>query len=600
MNPAFPVVLVGQVDSGKSTLLARILIDTGTFPMDRLEELKTASARRGSDLELSFMLDAFQSERDQAVTIDSTKRWFRTAARAYVFTDAPGHRQFLKALFTGAAESVAALLVCDVREALPEDAQKQIAILRLWGISDFVVALNKMDLTSYAAGAYAAASARVRDLLAAHDARAHAVVPVAAKSGDNVAEPSDRTPWYDGPTLIEALDTIEIALPGRSRNQLIVQDVYRRNGDRIVTGWVESGRFAPGDNLIVLPSNAIAHIAELRGFPQAPAAFNTGDHAAITLDRPIFVEPGDVLAEPGSAPAVATTLGAAVFWFAEGPLEDGAAVDLRIGARDVGATVMLSEGDRSVGRFELANIDFELRGPAVLDLGAKGSLSKFALYRGGTLSGCAVATTLAIHPREISSQTDLAPERSLATLGAVRSEAGHSAGVLWLTGLPAAGKSTIATQVEQRLFERGWRTIYLDGDSLRAGISRDLGFSPADRNENVRRAAEIAKLFVQSGNLAIVALVSPSASARTMAREIIGNQFFHEIYIDAPLDVCRQRDPKGLYLRAEAQSVPNFTGISASYEPPPFPDLRIASAVNSIDLCVAQLFGYAIERFERS
>jgi len=600
VNPAFPVVLVGQVDSGKSTLLARILIDTGAFPVDRLEELKTASARRGSDLELSFMLDAFQGERDQAVTIDSTKRWLRTAARAYVFTDAPGHRQFLKALFTGAAESVAALLVCDVREALAEDAQKQIAILRLWGISDFVVALNKMDLASYAAGAYTAASARVRDLLAAHDGRTHAVVPVAAKSGDNVTEPSDRMPWYDGPTLIGALDTIEIALPARNHNRLIVQDVYRRSGERIVTGWVESGHFAPGDNLIVLPLGAVAHIAELRGFPHAPAVLNTGDHAAITFDRPIFVEPGDVLAEPDSAPAVASTLGATVFWFAEGPLEDGAAIDLRIGARDVSAAVRLSDGDQSVERFELANIDFELSAPAVLDLGAKGSLSKFALYRGGTLSGCAVVTTLAIHPRKIAPQIDAPPEHSLVTLDALRSEAGHSAGVLWLTGLPAAGKSTIAKQVEQRLFERGWRTVYLDGDSLRAGISRDLGFSPADRNENVRRAAEVAKLLMQNGIVAIVALVSPSASARTMAREIIGNQFFHEIYIDAPLDVCRKRDPKGLYRRAEAQSVLNFTGVSASYEPPPFPELRIESGKNSIDLCVAQLFGYVIDHFERS
>ena len=600
---AFPVVFAGHVDHGKSTLVARLVLDTGGFPDGRLEELRRASERRGVPLELSFLLDAFQVERDQAVTIDASRVWFRSASRRYEVIDAPGHREFVRHAVSAAGDARAAVLVVDAREGVSEQTRRHALLLPLLGVDEAIVVVNKMDAAGFARERFDEVAREARALAARTGLALRAVVPAVARDGDGVVAPSPRLAWYEGPPLLEALDALA---PGR-RDELApmrfpVQDVYRRDEARILVGTVDDGTLRAGDDVVVLPSHEPAVVETLAGFPDAPERAAAGTATALRLRGVTFVRPGDVLADPAAVPPVADALDATVFWLDAAPLAPGEFVTMRCGTRDTGAVVEavfaridVATGERvaagALERNEVYEVRLRCLEPAVVEVRPRSSLGRFALYRDDAIGGGGLVRAVVVAPRARRSSPNVAAGNGGIAADERAARWGHRGAVVWLTGLPSAGKSTLARALERALFAAGWNAYVLDGDAVRTGLNGDLGFSADDRRENVRRVGEVAGLFADAGAIAIVALVSPSAADRDAARAVAPGRF-HEVYVHADRATCEARDVKGLYRRAHAGEIPEFTGVSAPYEPPAAPELVVETAARSVEECAAELIAY--------
>jgi len=590
------VVLAGHVDHGKSTLLARLLVDTGAIGESKLAELEAACKHRSSEFELSFLLDAFQVERDQAVSIDATRVWFRSPRRRYAVADAPGHFEFLRHVVTGAAGAGLALLVVDATTGAAEQTERHAAILSLLRIGDVIVAINKMDLAAFSSERFASVREQSKVLLARHGLCAHAFVATVATEGDNVVRRSARMPWYAGETVIEALDRYELSFAAEPPLRFAVQDVYRRDSERLVAGTLAGGPLTVGDLLVFSPSGLAAGVAAIRRFPEDRRPAVDGEAIALALDRDVFVEPGNVASPPDQAPYVTDGFKASVFWFGRNELPSGSRVALRLGTADMNATVKTA-GAAGIAYGDVAEVAFELVAPIAVDVDHASGLSRFAIVLDGRIAAAGVVRSIVsrraatrMHSANVES------EAALVVRASREKRFGHRSGVVWLTGLPSSGKSTIAKLLEQRLFALGWNTYVLDGDNLRAGLTGDLGFSAEDRRENVRRVAEVAALFADGGFIAIVALVSPHANDRDAARRLFPESF-HEIHVNAPVDVCEQRDAKGLYFKARAGEIAEFTGVSAAYEPPIAPALTLDSAHLTAAECVNVAFDYTVLMF---
>jgi bifunctional enzyme CysN/CysC len=576
-------------------LLARLLVDTGAVPESKLAELEAACKRRSSGLELSFLLDAFQVERDQAVSIDSTRVWFHSARRRYAVADAPGHFEFLRHVVTGAAGAGLAVFVIDAASGAGEQTERHAAILGLLGVDDVIVAANKMDLAAFSVERFETLRREVRLLLERHGLRVHAIVPTAATEGDNVVRRSARMPWYDGESVLEALDRYEPPLAPELPLRLAIQDVYRRDAERLVAGTLQGGPLAEDDLLVFSPSGLSAGVAAIRRFPEGRAPAQDGEAVAIALDRDVFVEAGMVASRPEEAPYVTDAFEASVFWFARDALPSGSWVQLRLGTADVTAMLKTLSGT-SLAYGDIGSVSLQLGSALALDVDRGSALSRFALLLDGHIAAAGIVRAVASGGAERAHSPNVEGETRLVVRTRREKRFGHRGGVVWLTGLPSSGKSTIAKLLEQRLFALGWNPYVLDGDNLRAGLTGDLGFSAEDRRENVRRVAEVAALFADAGLVAIVALVSPKAGDRDAARGLFPESF-HEIAVAAPVDVCERRDIKGLYRRARAGEIAEFTGVSAPYEPPIAPALTLDSARLSATECVDVLFGYVAEHF---
>jgi bifunctional enzyme CysN/CysC len=601
------VVFVGNVDHGKSTLIARLLLDTGVFPDGRYEELASAAKRRGIPLELSFLLDSLQIERDQAITVDASRWWFRSAARGYAIIDAPGHAALVRNMISGAADASAAVLVIDAKEGVGLQTRRHAALLGLLGVSDVVVAVNKMDLVDDATRFHAIAR-DVEEIVTRLGMRFARAVPTVARDGDVVVERGERFAWYAGPTLLEALDALGERADDTATKPLrmAVQDVYRRDGIRFVVGHLAAGTAGAGDAVVLQPSGERASIARIVTFPESGIdRVSSGAEIALVLDRDAFVQPGDVIAAQSAPARVVSGFRATTFCLDADGFAPETALQMRIGTRDIPVVVEEIEG----------RIDFETLGDshettlAENDLGIVAfaplegvvvdplldELKRFALYRNGRIVGGGVVLeaglVAAVAGRRHS--PNVSAVHAGATHAARRALLGQRGVVLWLTGLPASGKSTIATNLERRLIAAGRAAKVLDGDSLRTGLNGDLGFSDADRAENIRRTAEVAALFASAEIITICAMVSPSREDRARARAICGDAFY-EVYINADLATCEERDPKGLYRRARAGDLANFTGISAPYEAPTEPDITIASGARGIEENVDDLFAFAL------
>jgi bifunctional enzyme CysN/CysC len=590
------VVLAGHVDHGKSTLLARLLVDTGAVAESKLAELEAVCKRRASKFELSFLLDAFQVERDQAVSIDATRVWFRSLRRRYAVADAPGHFEFLRHVVSGAADAGLALLVIDATAGAGEQTERHAAILALLGIGDVVLAVNKMDLALFSSERFESVCRQSEDLLTRHGLCAQAFVPTVATEGDNVVRRSARTPWYDGNTVIEALDRYEPPPALQPPLRFAVQDVYRRGSERLVAGTLAGGPLTEGDLLVFSPSGAGAGAAAIHRFPENRQPAVDGEAIALALDRDVFVEPGNVASRPDQAPYVTDGFEASVFWFGRDELPSGSRVALRLGMAEVNATVKTARA-AGIAYGDVAEVAFELAAPIAVDVDRGSGLSRFAIVLDGCIAAAGVVRSIVSSraaPRMHSANVE--SESALVVLASREKRFGHRGGIVWLTGLPSSGKSTIAKFLEQRLFALGWNAYVLDGDNLRAGLTGDLGFSAEDRRENVRRVAEVAALFADGGYVAIVALVSPHASDRAAARQLFPESF-HEIHVTTSADVCERRDAKGLYRRARAGEIAEFTGVSAPYELPISPGLTLDSGNQSAAECVELLFDYVVSSF---
>ncbi len=608
-HDALKLVVVGHVDHGKSTLVGRLLHDSSALPSGKVEQLRAAATRRGVEFEWAFLLDALQAERNQGITIDTTQIRFRTARREVVLIDAPGHKEFLKNMVTGAAQADAALLVVDAADGVKEQSRRHGYMLHLLGVRQVAVVVNKMDMVNFGEAPFGAIMREIGGYLASIGVVPSHAIPVSARAGDNLAQPSARTPWYSGPTVVAALeDFTPLQAPVDLPLRLPIQDVYKFDHRRILVGRIESGRLAVGDTLLFSPENRSARVASLEAWPEAaaPRLASAGDSVGITLDEPLFIERGSLASHLVHPPVETDVFRARLFWLGRSALTQGATYKLKLATAE--AAVVVQSIDKVIDADTLAERDggaverdavaeVTLRARRVLALDDHAGLARtgrFVLVDGHDIAGGGIVSMegyadqrrMAVRPA-----ANIYPvERRVSRVERERRN-GHRGGVIWLTGLSGAGKSTLAGELERRLFQRGYQAFVLDGDNLRGGLNADLGFGPEDRAENIRRAGELAALLAEAGIIVVTAFISPYRSDRDRARAAARSSF-HEIHVAADLAVCERRDPKGLYRRARRGEIKEFTGVSAPYEPPEAPDLIVRTDEESIETCVDRLERY--------
>lgn len=607
-TPPLKIVIVGHVDHGKSTLVGRLFYDTGSLPEGKFEAIEAMCERRGMSFEWAFLMDALKAERDQGVTIDTCQIWFKTDKRRYVLIDAPGHKEFLKNMVSGAANADAALLVVDAKEGVREQSKRHGYLLHLLGVRQVAVIVNKMDLVHYAQERFDVVGGDIREYLDGIGISPTFILPVSSREGDLVASKSKNMDWYEGPSVVEALDYFDPPLaPTDLPLRFPVQDVYKFDERRIIAGRIESGRLHVGDTLLFSPCNKTARIASIESWnvamPQIAAA--AGQSIGITLDEQIFVERGEVASAVEDLPIESNVFPARIFWLGRKPLVVGKRYKLKLASAQHNVVVQAIErvidtSDLSsavadkVERHGVAEVVLRSRSTMVFDEFARNPrMGRFVLIEDYDVVGGGIIS-MEGYPDQRKSltvkSTHIFSVDHRVTPSARFASNGHRAGILWFTGLSSAGKSTIAVELERQLYVRGYQVYVLDGDNLRHGLSSDLGFSPEDRTENIRRVGETAGLFADAGFVVIAAFISPYRADRQRARAV-RSEMFHEIYIKADLELCEKRDPKGLYKKARKGEIKMFSGISAPYEEPESPDFVIdtgkLSAAESVALLVA-------------
>ncbi len=609
------VAIVGHVDHGKSTLVGRLLHDLGALPEGKLEAVEEMCRRRGMPFEWAFVTDALKAERDQGVTIDVSHIRFRTENREYVLIDAPGHREFLKNMISGASSSDAALLVIDAAEGVQEQSRRHGYLLYLLGVRQVVVVVNKMDRVDYAADRFAAIERDFRAYLNSVGVAPSCVVPASARGGDNIVERGDRMDWHTGPTVIEALERLQLAPPPRDLPlRLPVQDVYKFDERRIIAGRIESGRLQVGDEVLFSPSNKSAVVKSLESWnrDEPLSSAYAGQSVGLTLDEQIFVERGELISLLDNPPVETNVIPARIFWLGKEPLAEGKQYTLKLHTSITPVEVQKVErvidmGDLTsaeateVPRDAVAEIVLRAQSMLALDTYAENPRTgRFVLVDGHEVVGGGVISMEGYPDQRpsVTVKSTNVQEVKHGVSDAMRTRRnGHTGGVLWFTGLSGAGKSTLAIEIEKRLFKKGYHVYVLDGDNVRRGLNANLGFNPEDRAENIRRVGEVAGLFADAGMIVISAFISPYRADRDRARAAAGKRF-HEVHIKADLETCEARDPKGLYKKARSGEIPEFTGVSAPYEPPETPDLVVDTAAETLAQSVDRILDYVEQNFE--
>ena len=590
----------GSVDDGKSTLIGRLLYDTKSIFEDQLEALQGASRRAGDEgVDLALLTDGLRAEREQRITIDVAYRYFATPRRKFIIADTPGHEQYTRNMVTGASTAHLAVVLVDARNGVVTQSRRHAFISSLLGISHMIVAVNKMDLVDWSRAAFEEIAAEFREFAAKLAVRDIVFVPLSALDGDNVVRRSARMPWYEGPSLLHHLETVNIFA---DRNlvdfRFPVQYVVRPDQDfRGFAGEVASGTIAPGEEVVALPSGRTSRIREVVG-PDGPRKRGqAGDPLVLRLEDEIDVSRGDMIVRRRNLPQVGRRIEAMLCWMAEAPLEVGRPVVLRHTTRSVKAYVtnvlyridvdtLHREPAETLGLNEIGRVEIEAADALYFDpyrvnraTGAFVLVDAFAngtvaagMIRGGVQTPARIARG-ARAPDGRPSSPDVTWEPEALSRAERERRNRHGAAVVWLTGLSGSGKSTLARAVERLLFEEGCQTVLLDGDRVRHGLSGDLGFSPEDRTENIRRVAEVARLFYEQGSIALCTFVSPYARDRARARSLVDEGRFFEVYVRCDLEECRRRDPKGLYAKAERGEIEGLTGVTAPYEEPERPEL---------------------------
>jgi bifunctional enzyme CysN/CysC len=608
------IVFVGHVDHGKSTLIGRILEGTGSLPEGKIEALRASCKAQGRQFEYAFVLDALAEEQQQNVTIDTTQIHFRTKTRNYVMIDAPGHEEFLKNMVTGAASAEAAIMVIAADEGAREQSRRHGQLLSLLGIRQIIVAVNKMDLVNYAEATFRQIEKEYGAFLQSRGLIARAFIPVSAAEGANVITKNGAIPWFQGQTFLEAIDALE-AIESASRQPLRfpVQDVYRTDNRRILAGRIESGSLRVGDRLSFSPHHKTARVASIARWPaQSVDSAEAGDSVGITLRDHIFIERGHVASHETDGPIESNRVHATVFWISAEPMRIGARYRLKLVTQNVecqvvgvgnvidAGTLDDAANDRDELRInEAGEVTLQTRAPLVFDNHDRvPTMGRFILAdENNILGGGIISGALYTSAKEVKSENIFWSESEItAERRAMRNQ--HRGAVVWLTGLSGAGKSTIARALEKELFQLSMHTYVLDGDNLRHGLNSNLGFAPEDRAENIRRVSEVAKLMADAGTVVITSFISPYRADRARARVIAlqAGAEFVEIFVDAPLTVCEERDPKGLYRKARAGELKGFTGIDAPYEPPDDPEIVVRTDKQSAGECVDQILAALLPR----
>ena len=607
MNDLLKFMTCGSVDDGKSTLIGHMLYDAKLLFTDqeRALELESRIGSRDGLLDYSLLLDGLMAEREQGITIDVAYRYFTTEKRSFIVADAPGHEEYTRNMAVAASFADAAVILLDATKGILTQTRRHTRICALMGIRYFCFAVNKMDLLQYRQKEFTRIAKEIRKFAIDLDLDHVLIIPVSATEGDNLTVPSSHMPWYEGPTLLEYLETLEVEPVGTEDGFVLpVQRVCRPHaGFRGFEGQIESGSVSVGDLLTVLPSGESGHVRSLLVAGQPSQTAGLGEPVTVSLDREIDVSRGCVLTS-GEAPQVGTLFTAELLWLEDDALYQGRSYLLKLGTKTLPSSVMrikyktdINTGEQlAVSRLyknEIAVCDLSVAQPLVFDsFDRSRALGSFLLIDRVTNHTCACG----VIRHALRRSENLTWQETDVTRSLRAQHMNQAPLTLWFTGLSGSGKSTIANALERRLYQEGFFTMLLDGDNVRMGLNRNLGFEPEDRIENIRRIAEVAKMMNDAGLIVLTAFISPYASDRRNARRIIGNENFIEIYVNTPLDVCEKRDVKGLYRKARENQIPNFTGISSPYEVPEQPELVVSTDTHSIDECADAILAYLKQR----
>lgn len=596
------LITCGSVDDGKSTLLGRLLYDTKLLFDDQLTALEGDSQRHGTqngELDFALLVDGLSAEREQGITIDVAYRFFDTDRRKFIVADCPGHEQYTRNMATGASTAELAVVLVDARKGLLTQTRRHSYICALLGIRHVLLAVNKMDLVDYAEEVFAEIESGYRELADQLGIAQVTAIPVSALKGDNVSTHSAATAWYRGPTLLEHLETVEIEHPASALGfRMPVQWVCRPDqGFRGYAGQVAAGTIRPGEEVVVLPGGARSRVARIVTADGDPDTARAGDAITLTLADERDISRGDVIAATASPPQVADQFAAYLLWMDDQALLPGRPYWLKIGTRTVSAQVTTIKHKIDVNTQEhLAAKRLELNEVGYANLSLDHAIA-FEAYADCHELGAFILIDRASHATVAAGTLDFALRRAdnihwqqIAVDREARARIkGQAPACLWFTGLSGSGKSTVANQVEKRLHAMGYHTVLLDGDNVRHGLNRDLGFTDEDRVENIRRVAEVAKLMTGAGLIVLVSFISPFRGERRMARALFDQGMFREVFVDTPLEICEQRDPKGLYAKARAGELKNFTGIDSPYEPPEQPEVHLDGADTPADVLAQQV-----------
>ena len=580
-------ITCGSVDDGKSTLIGRLLFESQQIPEDQIAALKRDSRRfgtQGDSIDFALLVDGLSAEREQGITIDVAYRYFSSSRRSFIVADTPGHEQYTRNMATGASTADLAVLLVDARTGLTVQTRRHAYLVSLMGLKHVVLAINKMDLLSYDEQRYRAIESEFTRYATQLGFETLVAIPMSALRGDNVTTRSSAMPWYDGPSLIEHLNTIDIHGTPQAGSVFPVQWVSRPNADfRGYAGTLAAGELKLGDTLRVAQSEQIAKISRIVTGDGDRATVTAGDAITLCLDREIDISRGDVLSRADSPIETTDQFEATLVWLHEEPGLASRRYDLKLASQWTGASITAIKHRINVNTLaEEPARKLELNDITVCNIATTQPLAFEPYSKSRELGGfilvdrythATVAAGLIRHSlrraQNVHRQSLSIDRQARKTLN------GHAGKVLWFTGLSGSGKSTIANALEVELHGRGLHTYILDGDNIRQGLNRDLGFTDTDRVENIRRIAEVAKLMMDAGLIVMTSFISPFRRERDLARELIGPDNFIEIFVDTPLEVCEQRDVKGLYKKAREGKIPNMTGVNSPYEAPLAADITI-------------------------
>jgi bifunctional enzyme CysN/CysC len=611
----------GSVDDGKSTLIGRLLYETNCIFEDQYAAVARTSEKRGDErVELALLLDGLAAEREQGITIDVAYRYFATARRKFIIADTPGHEQYTRNMVTGASTADLAIILIDARHGVMTQSRRHGFLISLLQIPHLVVAVNKMDLVDWRQDIYDAIVRDYQEFSQKLDIHDITFIPLSARDGDNVTRRSDRMPWYQGQTLLHTLENVHVAA---DRNyvdfRFPVQTVLRPNLDfRGFAGTVASGTIRPGEEVVALPSGTASHVRSIETFDGTLAEAFAGQAVTLTLTDEIDLSRGDMLVRARNLPQVGTSFDATLCWMDQEPLNRRTHYVLKHTTQKVKAFIsdvhyridvntLHREPAETFALNEIGRVAIRTARPVFFDpYKANRATGSFILIDPVTNRTAAAGMIRGVS-RDVGDvaragqavshrSQNVQWEGGLIAQTDWEKRNGHRGAVLWCTGYSGAGKSTVAKALVREMFAAGCQVMLLDGDNVRHGLCGDLGFSDRDRTENIRRVAETAKLFYEQGNLVVCTFISPFRADRAFARSIMPSGAFHEVFIKCDLDVCRRRDPKGLYRKAEAGEISEFTGVSSPYEAPDQPELVLETDLHAVDELVARFRGYLRER----
>ncbi|MBL0372339.1 sulfate adenylyltransferase subunit CysN [Rhizobium sp. KVB221] len=578
----------GSVDDGKSTLIGRLLYDTKLIFEDQLATLERDSAKHGTvgeDIDFALLVDGLEAEREQGITIDVAYRFFATSKRKFIVADTPGHEQYTRNMATGASTADLAVVLVDSRQGILRQTRRHSYIASLLGIRHIVLAVNKIDLMDYSQEVFDTIVAEYMEFAKDLGFASIQPIPMSARFGDNVTMESEKTPWYSGPTLLGHLETVRVENDYLDKPfRFPVQYVVRPNLDfRGFAGQVASGKLAVGDKVIVAKSGQESKVKEIVTHGGNLSNAIEGQAVTVVLEDQIDISRGDMLVDPTNRPHVADQFQAHIIWFDSQPMIPGRSYILRTEVDSVSATITALKHQVNINTFsheaakhlnmnEVGECNISTQAPIAFDSYKSNRVSGHFVLIDRFTNATVGAGMIDFPLRRASNVHWQAMEVNKDARSEIKNQ---SPAVVWFTGYSGSGKSTVANNLEKLLHAQGKHTFMLDGDNVRHGLNRDLGFTDDDRVENIRRVSEVAKLMVDAGLIVIVSFISPFRSERQMARDLFGDGEFVEVFVDTPLEECIKRDPKGLYKKAQSGEIQNFTGISSAYEAPENPEVHL-------------------------